>query len=143
LQFVLFAFIAVAGWVGGEAWSGTLATATSLAGLVLLAVGALLAGTGLLALGSELTPMPRPREQAQLVHSGVYAHVRHPIYGGIITLALGWGLVSASPVALLLTAVLAGFFELKSRREEAWLIEHDDGYAGYMLRTRRFFPRLY
>lgn len=143
LQVVLFALILVAGLVGAEAWDGTLAVATSVAGLVLMAAGLLLLGTGLLALGRDLTPMPRPRAQAQLVQSGAYARVRHPIYGGIIALAFGWGLLAASPAALVLSAVLAGFFDLKSRREEAWLVEHDDGYAHYMLRTRRFFPRLY
>ena len=143
LQFILFGLIALAGWWAGEAWSGTVATVTWALGFALMAVGIVLAGAGLLGLGRNLTPMPRPREGTQLVDSGAYAAVRHPIYGGIIAAAAGWSLYCASPLALLLTGALAALFDLKSRREELWLIEHDESYAEYMARTRRFFPRLY
>jgi protein-S-isoprenylcysteine O-methyltransferase Ste14 len=108
-----------------------------------MGVGALLVGRGLLDLGPNLTPVPAPRDDARLVESGSYASVRHPIYGGLIATAVGWALVMASPLALLLAFVLAGFFELKSRREEAWLRERYGGYPAYMERTRRFFPGIY
>ena len=143
LQFALFGLIALAGWQAGDAWTGPLTALTSLIGLGLMLAGIVLGGAGLLGLGRNLTPMPHPRAGADLVETGAYASARHPIYGGIIAFAFGWGLLVASPLALLLAATLAGFFELKSRREEAWLIEHLDGYAEYMTRTRRFFPRLH
>jgi protein-S-isoprenylcysteine O-methyltransferase Ste14 len=143
LQFVLLGFVALAGLVAGDAWGGTAGIVSGATGLLLMSAGALLAGWALLHLGANLTPMPRPRSDAQLVASGAYALVRHPIYGGIIALGFGWGLFAASPLALILAGVLAGFFELKSRREEAWLVEHDGGYAAYMEQTRRFFPGLY
>jgi protein-S-isoprenylcysteine O-methyltransferase Ste14 len=104
--------------------------------------GALLAARGLLDLGRNLTPVPRPRDDAQLVETGIYALVRHPIYGGIIVAAVGWGALSASPAALLLAGLLAVFFDLKSRREEAWLAAHYTGYLTYVSRTRRFIPWL-
>ncbi len=47
--------------------------------------------------------------------------VRHPIYGGLVLASLGWGLLTASPATIGAAIVLLGFFELKSRREEAWL----------------------
>ena len=143
LQFVLLLSIALVGLVGGDAWSGTLARITDVAGLALLAGGVVLAAAGLLALGRSLTPLPRPRDGAVMVESGVYAAVRHPIYGGLIVAAFGWGLMVASPLALILAAVLAGFFELKSRREEAWLMEHYPGYVDYMEQTRRFVPGIH
>jgi protein-S-isoprenylcysteine O-methyltransferase Ste14 len=87
--------------------------------------------------------MPRPRADAQLVQTGVYALVRHPLYGALILGSIGYGLLMASPPTLLLAALLAAFFSLKSRREEAWLLDHFEGYAAYMERTRRFFPWLY
>ncbi len=86
--------------------------------------------------------MPHPRDDARLVDSGVYALVRHPIYGGLILTAFGWALVLASPLTLLLAVVLAVFFGLKSRREEAWLTERYERYAEYMARTKRFVPYL-
>jgi len=143
LQLALLALVALAGLVGGDAWSGTPATLTTLGGLLLMGLGALLVGKGLLDLGRNLTPVPRPRDDAELVATGSYATVRHPIYGGLIATAFGWGLVSASPPALLLALVLAAFFELKSRREEAWLTERYADYEDYMEQTRRFFPGLY
>ncbi|MGD8487272.1 MAG: isoprenylcysteine carboxylmethyltransferase family protein [Chloroflexota bacterium] len=143
LQFLLLPLVALSGLVGGGAWSGPLATLGALVGLALMAAGALLVGRGLLDLGRNLTPVPDPRDDAQLVDSGAYGTVRHPIYGGIIATAFGWALASASPPALLLAATLALFFELKSRREEAWLSERYADYAAYRAQTRRFFPGLY
>jgi len=49
-------------------------------------------------------------------------------------------LLAASPPALAAAAVLLGFFELKSRREEAWLEHRFVGYAAYRGRTRRLIP---
>ena len=73
----------------------------------------------------------------------MYALVRHPIYGGLIAAAVGWASISASLLALLLAVLLAVFLDLKSRREEAWLMDHYAGYPAYLGRTRRFFPYLY
>jgi len=69
--------------------------------------------------------------------------VRHPVYGGAILVGLGWSL-AAAPLGLAPTALLAVLFDLKARREEAWLIERFPDYAVYRLRTRwRFVPWLY
>jgi protein-S-isoprenylcysteine O-methyltransferase Ste14 len=143
LQFALLALVALAGLATGEAWNGLPATLSTFGGLGLVGVGAVLVGKGLLDLGRNLTPVPRPRDDAELVATGSYATVRHPIYGGLIAIAFGWGLAAASPITLLLAVVLAVFFELKSRREEAWLSERYADYAAYMQQTRRFFPGLY
>lgn len=143
LQFLLLPAVALAGLVDADAWDGSPRTVTTLLGIVLMLGGAVLLGRGLLDLGRNLTPVPRPRDDAELVESGSYASVRHPIYGGIMATALGWALVAASPLALVLSAVLALFFELKSRREEAWLAARYSDYERYATTTRRFFPHLY
>jgi len=138
---MLLAAVAIAGLLDPFAPVTSLGT-VSMIGLVLMGAGALLLGRGLLDLGGNLTPVPRPRADAQLVVSGVYAHARHPIYGGLMLTALGWGVAMASPIALALAVVLAFFFGLKSRREEAWLMERFEGYAAYMEQTKRFVPYL-
>jgi protein-S-isoprenylcysteine O-methyltransferase Ste14 len=143
LQVVLLPLVALAGVVSGGVWQGTLASLGALVGLALMVGGAVLLGRGLLDLGRNLTPAPRPRDDARLVETGIFALVRHPIYGGIIVTALGWGLLAASPLTLLLAGLVAVFFDLKSRREEAWLAAHYPGYRTYMSRTRRFIPRVY
>jgi protein-S-isoprenylcysteine O-methyltransferase Ste14 len=99
-------------------------------------VGLLLAGGA--GLGRQLTPFPRPVDDGALRRSGVYEHVRHPMYGGALLLLLGWALLS-SPLALLPLGVAAVFLEAKRRREEAWLLQRHEGYAAYRLQVRRRF----
>ena len=139
IQGVLLVVIAAAGTVG-PAWAGGIRLVTSIAGGLLIAAGLALAGLGMRDLRGALTPLPYPRAETELVETGVYRLVRHPIYGGLGVAAVGWGLLSASPVALAGAGVLLVFFELKSRREEAWLEHRFAGYAAYRLRTRRLIP---
>jgi protein-S-isoprenylcysteine O-methyltransferase Ste14 len=140
LQAVLGAAIVVVGPVAGGAWSGPAATVATAAGLILLVGGGMLTIRGMLDLGAGLTPLPRPREGAVLMEHGAYALCRHPIYGGQVLAAAGWSLVLASPAALLLSVFLLGFFDLKSRREERWLVERYPGYPAYQARTKRLIP---
>lgn len=142
IQFVLLAAVAVSG-LAGPAWEGVARTATTVFGAVLLAAGLLLAFRGVVDLRDALTPLPHPRDGASLVDTGSYGLVRHPIYGGIIVGAAGYGLLMASPLTLAGAAVLLGFFRLKSAREELWLEARYPGYAAYRARTRRLVPFVY
>jgi protein-S-isoprenylcysteine O-methyltransferase Ste14 len=139
-QVVLFGVIFLGGFAGG-AWQAPAASATLVVGAILVVFGGLQALRGLLDLGSNLSPLPHPRPSAELVERGIYARVRHPIYGGLICGGFGWGLATASWVALLGAVLLAVWFSLKSRREEAWLLERYPGYAAYRARTARFVVR--
>ncbi|MCS6841048.1 MAG: isoprenylcysteine carboxylmethyltransferase family protein [Roseiflexus sp.] len=111
-----------------------------IAGFVLGGCGIALAGIGLLHLGANLTPFPRPRDDGTLIQHGVYAIVRHPIYSGIVLGAFGWSLVRGSGIALALSVVLLVFFHFKSRREERWLIERYPEYADYQKRVKKLIP---
>jgi protein-S-isoprenylcysteine O-methyltransferase Ste14 len=142
IQGFLLVAIAAAG-ILGPAWGGVLRTVTTLVGMASIAAGAVLLGRGIVDLRENLTALPHPKDGATLVESGAYRLVRHPIYGGLILGSVGWGFVTASPLALALAAVLFGFFDLKSRREEAWLAARFSGYAAYRRRTKRFIPWLY
>jgi len=139
IQFVLLAALVAAGLLG-PAWDGAARVTTSLVGLAFLVAGLTLAVRGLRDLRDALTPLPYPRDGAELVETGVYARVRHPIYGGLIVAAFGWGALTASPAALALAGVLFAFFQLKSGREEVWLVERFPGYPAYRERTRRLIP---
>ena len=137
LQLVLLAAIATAG-IRGRRWPSSTrglrmlaAGPTALAGVYLFAAGA--GG-----LGKQLTPFPKPVERASLRRDGAFGLVRHPIYGGVLLLALAWSLLS-SPVALAPWACASLFLDAKRRREEAWLSEAHPEYEAYRREVRHIF----
>lgn len=144
-QLVLLMGVAVSGALSipHPAFGGVLRGIAVAAGAALVAVGGWASLAGLRGLGRNLTAVPRPRSDGQLVEHGVYRLVRHPIYAGIITGSVGWAFITTSPIALGFAALLAAWFDLKARREEWWLGEHYPGYAAYASRTRRFIPGVY
>lgn len=143
-QVVLFGVIAVAGLTSlTSAPAGGPAPARVVGGAILIVAGGLAALRGVLDLGTNLTPFPHPRPAATLVETGTYRFVRHPVYAGIVLAGLGWGLATWSWAAVALSLVLFGLFDLKARREEAWLADKVAGYAAYRERTRKFIPGLY
>ena len=112
-------------------------------GGLLLVIGGIFGTLGILALGRNLSPFPKPIEGGALVTSGVYGIVRHPIYTGIILGTLGWGLLMSSVLGAILAVVLLIFFDRKSRHEEAWLMEAYPGYADYRGRVKKLIPGIY
>jgi protein-S-isoprenylcysteine O-methyltransferase Ste14 len=142
IQFLLLALVVLAG-VAGPTCTGPLSTVARVAGVALVLAGLILATRGLLDLRDALTPLPHPRDGAELVDTGSYALVRHPIYGGLVLAAAGYALVVSSPLALAGAAVLLVFFRLKSGREEAWLRERYPAYEAYAGRTKRMIPGIY
>ena len=112
-------------------------------GVVLLAAGGVFGTWGMVALGRNLTPFPKPIEGGELVTTGPYARVRHPIYTGLILGTLGWALFRANLIGVALAAALFIFFDLKSRREERWLVEAYADYPEYQRRVRKLIPWIY
>ncbi len=144
VQLILFALIVLAALVPGQpAWPPAVTWPARGLGVLLGLAGGALALAGLVGLGRNLSALPHPTDDAVLVESGVYGRVRHPIYGGLITGALGWALLTNSLLALVLAVVLLLFFEVKSRREERQLLARFPAYADYRRRVRKFFPYLY
>jgi protein-S-isoprenylcysteine O-methyltransferase Ste14 len=144
-QFVLLALLVLAGlpWLG-RLWPETpIGWLGFLSGATMIAVGGVVLIRAFAELGDSLSPLPRPRPEAHMIESGIYAHVRHPIYAGLMLAALGWSALTSSPAALAVALVLAAFLDAKARREEAWLIERYGGYAEYRRRSKRFLPGIY
>jgi len=83
----------------------------------------LLITKGLLDLGDSLTPLPHPRDDGQLVRSGVYRFVRHSLYSGLIVAGFNWALYQVSLSHLVGTTRLFAFFNLKASRKESWLLQ--------------------
>ena len=130
LQMALLLAIAVVGIVGRGGWPDGARSALGVVGGVLMVAGVVVAGMALTGLGSALTAMPAPIEGETLRTGGVYALVRHPIYGGLIIAALGFSLVT-TPWALVPTAALAAVLDLKRRVEEDFLTATYADYPDY------------
>lgn len=114
-----------------------------LVGWACIAVGTMTLGWSAWNLGRSLTPFPRPVDDGRLVTTGAYRFVRHPIYSGVLVIALGLALLTMSPLRLAIAGVLFVFFNLKARREERWLEEKYADYAAYRKRVKRFIPWIY
>lgn len=143
VQLVLLAGVAAAGLFLGGTWTGGARFAGAVAGGALFVGGIALAVLGVRDLDRSVSPLPFPTEHGTLVEHGIYRRIRHPIYLGVFASAVGFGLIMASAVALLLSLALGALLDLKARREEAWLGERYPGYAAYKQRTRRFVPSVY
>lgn len=94
-------------------------------------------------MGQNLTPLPYPREDGQLVKSGVYSIVRHPLYSGLIFAAFSWVVFQLSLSHLIGAAILCAFFDAKARREEAWLSEKYPEYSDYQQKVKKLIPGVY
>ena len=88
-------------------------------------------------LGRNIGFVPAQRE---LVTSGAYAFVRHPIYSGLFLSLTGVVLRAYSPRNLLIVAIPAALFVMKTFMEEDFLGE-DPAYVRYMKTVRsRWIP---
>ena len=110
----------------------------------ILGLGALiLIVKGLIDLGKNLTPLPYPIDNGELVQTGIYSLVRHPLYSGLILAALGWTIFQMSISHLIATAILLIFFDIKANREETWLTEKYPDYSEYRQRVKKIIPGIY
>ena len=113
------------------------------AGVVLIGLGVALSLAAALHLGANLTPLPHPKDDASFVASGPYRLVRHPMYGGVILLALGWAFCVEGALTLVYAVLTVVFFDIKTRREEDWLMRRFPEYAAYRQHVRKLIPFFY
>ncbi|NJO42694.1 MAG: isoprenylcysteine carboxylmethyltransferase family protein [Cyanobacteria bacterium CRU_2_1] len=111
--------------------------------IFLILLSAIFMGKGLFDLGSNLTPLPYPKQDGQLIQSGVYSIVRHPLYSGLLLAAKGWTVwhLSLSHLAGVIIGFL--FFNAKANREEIWLTEKYPDYPTYQQRVKKLIPWVY
>ena len=131
----LLAVTVIVGLATRGGWPESVRTALAAVGLLLIALGAVAAVLAVSGLGSALSALPAPLPDQQLRSSGIYAVVRHPIYGSLIALTLGAALLTG-PWTLLPATALAVVLDLKRRVEEDFLSATYPGYAEYRSRVR-------
>ena len=112
--------------------------------LALLGVVCTLCGIGFamwarVHLGRNWSPAPSVKEGHELVTSGPYALMRHPIYSGIMLASLGSALVS--PAWIIMLGIVTVIFVWRVHAEEQLMIEQfPELYPGYKKRTWALIP---
>jgi len=86
---------------------------------------------------------PLPREGGQLILTGPYRWVRHPMYSALLLCGVGAVFQSARPgLALAALGLLYAVLRVKAGVEERAMAESHPGYADFTRRVGRFVPRL-
>ena len=62
---------------------------------------------------------------------------------GVILLALGWAFYVEGALTLAYAVLTVVFFDIKTRREENWLMRRFPEYAAYRQRVRKLIPFVY
>ncbi|MDF1513171.1 MAG: isoprenylcysteine carboxylmethyltransferase family protein [Anaerolineae bacterium] len=117
--------------------------ALELIGLVMTNAGLILMNMAILqnSFASKLLDI---NQGQKLIDTGLYAHVRHPLYAGTLVMivtvpiALGswWGLIPAFIAVLMLV--------VRIEYEEEMLVKGMDGYTDYQSRVKyKLIPRIY
>jgi len=151
LGYRLVAAVIVAGWLVAERLSHVSSNArlwqTSLAlgvatDLVVLA-GLAFTVWARITLGRNWSAEVTFKQDHELIESGPYALARHPIYTGLIVMALGTAINYGRAIGFALLAALCGGLWWKARQEERIMSRHfPEAYAEYKMRVRAIVPFL-
>ena len=80
------------------------------------------------------------REKPELITSGPYQFVRHPIYSGFLLAMFGTGLADGT-TWLLILIVMGIYFIYSAKTEEKMMLkEFPEKYPAYMKKTKMLIP---
>ncbi len=99
---------------------------------------------GVILLRTKGKPTDQLEATTQLVTTGIFRYIRHPLYASLLYLA--WGLFFKSPSLLdgCLVVVGTAFLFATARADESeCLAKFGKEYAGYMKNTKRFIPLIF
>ena len=94
-------------------------------------------------LGTNWSGVVTLKEGHELIRTGPYRSIRHPIYSGILLGLFGTAITFGEVRALLMVAIVWLSFYIKARREESFLTqEFGPGFAEHKQHTGMFLPRI-
>lgn len=125
------------------AWATLLPFMIRVTGVVISTYGLYLFWLTHKALGANWSPLLEVRKEHKLITTGIYKHIRHPMYTAILLFTLGLGLISANLVVLLLPLIVfCVLCYIRISDEENMMISwFGDDYILYQRRTGMLFPR--
>ena len=110
-------------------------------GIVVLLAGVAFAVWARVHLGRNWSGTVTVKEDHELIRTGPYAYVRHPIYTGLITGLIGTAICSGTLHAALGAAIIAAALYVKSRTEERFMRETFPGqYQKYCEEVPALIP---
>ena len=83
---------------------------------------------------------PKLKENSQLITTGVYRYIRHPMYLSVTIVMLSTLIASPTLIEIILFIALIVVLLLKAKREESLWSQHDKAYEEYKKRSRFFIP---
>ena len=114
-----------------------------IAGILVLWVAGLLAVWGIRTMGRHLVSPAEVRPDTELVTTGPFGLVRHPMYLSILLLWAGGALALLGWVLAIGFVLLVPAFYLRARTEEGLLTRHfGDTYTAYAARVPMLLPGL-
>jgi protein-S-isoprenylcysteine O-methyltransferase Ste14 len=114
---------------------------TGMLGVALTAAGVALAIWARRHLGPNWSATISIRSGHELIGTGPYRRIRHPIYSGFLLATVGTVLTIGELRGLLTLAVVVRHFTLKAREEDAWLArEFGAEFERHQRRTGMFLP---
>lgn len=138
IQFVLFAVYSIPVTI----LSFSSGLVLKILGVSLFTLGVLMGLLSVIQLNKNLSPFPTPIAGGQLIETGLYKYIRHPIYTSILFTLSGYGLYRGEGYKICITFVLFILFFFKSKYEEKKLSLVFSDYPGFIKRTSRFLPKI-
>lgn len=144
----MFAFFILTFFIGinkvGQLFAGTVcAFYLSAAGALLIITGTTVNIIGRLTLKSNWGNQIRIYENHTLVTTGIYKHIRHPLYSSTILMIYGSSLLFTNILIFILnTAVFLPFMIYRARQEDAMLLEtFGDSFLEYKSHAGMMIPK--
>ena len=113
-------------------------------GLALTVVGLAFAVWARFYIGRNWSPQIEVKQDHQLIQTGPYGIVRHPIYSGFMLATLGTAIAFGEWSGVLSVAMIVGAWGYKARLEEGAMIEQfGPVYELYRARVKGLVPFVY
>jgi protein-S-isoprenylcysteine O-methyltransferase Ste14 len=111
-------------------------------GLVLTAAGVAIGIWARVSLGTNWSGVVTLKDDHELIRTGLYRWIRHPIYTGILLAMIGTAMIMGHLLSWLGFLIVWATFYLKARREEGFLRqEFGDAFEEHARHTGMFFPK--
>jgi protein-S-isoprenylcysteine O-methyltransferase Ste14 len=130
--------------LGDFTYTTSFDTAIRVVGFLIFYTGAGIYNLNIIVAGKHLRPAPSgiPKNH-QLVQTGPFALVRHPLYVSYILILVGLSFILTYWLLLPSLAMTVSIYPTAKTEEESLIRQFGDEYRQYQRRVGMFFPRLF